>query len=276
MTELPVVRETVCKTILNPSELGGYSLNVYTGCVHACVYCYARYMQRFHPHPEPWGEFVDVKINAVETLRRQLRRAAPGRVFVSSACDAWQPLEGQLRLTRRCCELLLQHGFEVNAVTKSELVLRDLDLFAGQRASLTVTITTLDERLRQLWEPGAATVDARCRVLEAFRRAGVRTSIMFGPVLPGLSDSVESLTAMFRRAAELGVASFWVDAMNPRPRVWPAVAQLVRRESPELLKHYQQILLNARARDEYLAGLRARVSEAAKAAGVSDLLKAAF
>ena len=107
----PVVRETVCKTILNRSGLGDYSLNCYTGCTHACVYCYARFMQRFHPHDEPWGAFVDVKVNAVEVLKRQLRRAEPGKVFVSSACDGWQPVEAEWRLTRRCCELLLERGF---------------------------------------------------------------------------------------------------------------------------------------------------------------------
>ncbi len=107
----PIVRETVCKTILNRSGLSDYSLNCYTGCAHACVYCYARFMQRFHPHDEPWGAFVDVKVNAVEVLKRQLRRAEPGSVFVSSACDGWQPVEAQWRLTRRCCELLLERGF---------------------------------------------------------------------------------------------------------------------------------------------------------------------
>jgi DNA repair photolyase len=91
------VRETVCKTILNRSGLSHYSLNCYTGCAHGCAYCYARYMHEFHPHAEPWGEFVDVKVNAVEVLKRQLRRAKPGDVFVSSACDAWQPIEAMLR-----------------------------------------------------------------------------------------------------------------------------------------------------------------------------------
>src|ERR1039458_7036393 len=82
-----IVRETVCESILNRSGLSDYSLNCYTGCTHACVYCYARFMQRFHPHDEPWGAFVDVKVNAVEVLKRQLRRAEAGTVFVSSACD---------------------------------------------------------------------------------------------------------------------------------------------------------------------------------------------
>ena len=115
----PIVRETVCKTILNRSGLSDYSLNCYTGCTHACVYCYARFMQRFHPHDEPWGAFVDVKVNAVEVLKRQLRRAEPGTVFVSSACDGWQPVEAEWRLTRRCCQLLLERGFQVHVLTKS-------------------------------------------------------------------------------------------------------------------------------------------------------------
>jgi DNA repair photolyase len=67
-----VVRETVCKTILNRSGLSDYSLNCYTGCTQACLDCYARFMQRFHPHPEPWGTFVDVKVNSVEVLKRQI------------------------------------------------------------------------------------------------------------------------------------------------------------------------------------------------------------
>jgi DNA repair photolyase len=113
-----IVRETTCKTVLNCSSISDYSLNCYTGCAYGCIYCYARFMQRFHPHAEPWGKFVDVKVNAVEALERQLRRAEPGCVFVSSACDGWQPLEAERKLTRRCCGLLLDYGFQVNVLTK--------------------------------------------------------------------------------------------------------------------------------------------------------------
>jgi len=154
-----ILREVRCRTILNRTDISDYSLNCYTGCEHACVYCYARFMARFHPHPEPWGKFVDVKVNAIQVLERQLRRARPGAVFVSSACDGWQPIEAELKLTRRSCELLLAAGFEVNALTKSALVLRDLDVFAGGRARIGVTVTTLDEGLRALWEPGGSSVE---------------------------------------------------------------------------------------------------------------------
>lgn len=258
-----VVRETVCKTILNRSSLGEYSLNCYTGCEHACAYCYARFMQRFHPHSEPWGQFVDIKINAVEVLKQQLRRAAPGEVFVSSACDGWQPIERERGLTRRCCQLLLEYGFEIHVLTKSVLILRDLDLFSDRKARIGVTVTTLDEHLRTHWEPHAATVEERFQVLKEAGRLGLKTAIMFGPLLPWLSDQQDSLDAMFQRAADLNVEVIWVDALNPRPRVWPAVSQLIRIRFPELLGRYQRMLFDPSTRSEYLAELRQRVERAA-------------
>jgi DNA repair photolyase len=270
------VRETLCRSILNQSSISDYSLNCYTGCSNGCVYCYARFMQRFHPHPEPWGAFVDVKANAVETLRRQLRRARPGGVFMSSACDGWQPMEAERRLTRGCCGLLLESGFTVNALTKSELVMRDFDLFAGRNGRIGVTLTTLNDRLSRLWEPGASSVAGRCRVIAEARRAGLRTGIMFAPLLPFLSDTRESLEAMFERAADLAVDDLWVDALNPRPKVWSSVSGLLRREFPDLHEPYRRLLFNEEARALYLAELRRRVSAAAARFKLRDRLTSCF
>jgi DNA repair photolyase len=270
------VRETACKTILNSSGISDYSLNCYTGCAHGCAYCYARYMQRFHPHPEPWGEFVDVKVNAAEVLKRQLRRARPGEVFVSSACDGWQPIEADCRLTRRCCELLLERGFQVNVLTKSALVLRDLDIVAGRTARIATTITTLDDRLQALWEPAAAPIDRRWHVLREARRAGLATAIMFGPLLPFLSDDQGSIEAMFERAAKLNVDSISVDALNARPRVWPAVADLLRDHFPALRESYRRLLFDSRTRGAYLSDLGSRVRAAAKRLRIEDRVRACF
>jgi DNA repair photolyase len=267
------VREVECRTVLNRSSLGQYSLNCYTGCEHACVYCYARFMQRFHPHPEPWGAFVDVKVNSPEVLKKQLERAAPGGVFVSSACDGWQPLERQLGLTRDCCRLLVEHGFKVNALTKSALVLRDLDVLRPGLARIGTTITCLDPSLARLWEPAASPVEDRWRVLETAREAGMETSVMFGPLLPHLSDTQESLDAMFERAAAVGVDVIWVDALNPRPRVWPSVAQLLRARFPDLHEAYSRMLHHAATREAYLAAFRERVHLAARRAGIEDRLQ---
>ena len=290
----PIVRETACKTILNRSSLGGYSLNCYTGCAHACVYCYARFMQRFHPHDEPWGAFVDVKVNAVEVLKRQLRRATPGNVFMSSACDGWQPVEAKYRLTRRCCELLLERGFSLHVLTKSPLILRDLDLFAGHDVSVGVTITTPDDCLARLWEPGcggelsqfsfdengtvplapATPIVTRWGVIDEARRRGLATSVMFGPLLPLLSDGPAEIESLLAAAAAHGVDTIWVDALNPRPRVWPAVAELLRRHFPDLREQYPKILFDRVARAAYLAELQRRVDQTAEKLGISDCVRA--
>jgi len=266
----PVVRETTCKTVLNRCAIGDYSLNCYTGCRHGCVYCYARFMQRFHPHPEPWGEFVDVKANAVEVLERQVRRMKPGAVFMSSACDGWQPLERERRLTRECCRLLVEHGFQVNVLTKSALVLRDLDILEGRTARIGVTVTTLDERLRTLWEPRTGSVDERFAIVAQARDAGLETAVMFGPLLPFLYDDQASVDALFERAADSDIDVIWVDALNPRPKVWPAVSDLLDREFPDLRDRYRRILFSRPVRDAYLKGIRERVASAAKRFHLED------
>ena len=267
-----VVREVTCRSVLNKAEINDYSFNCYTGCAHACVYCYARYMQRFHPHDEPWGRFVDVKVNAPDVLAKQLRKAKPGSVFTCSACDGWQPIEKEYRLTRRCCELLLDAGFHLDVLTKSELVLRDLDLFRGRDVRLGVTITTPDENEARLWEPRASSVAGRVRVLKEAKAAGLATTVMFGPILPGISDTPEALGKLFALAAEAGVDRIWTDALNARPLVWPAIQQFLRHERPKLLPLYRRVLFDESFRTEYTSTLSDRIRAAAAEAGLAALL----
>lgn len=259
----PVVRETTCKTILNRGGIGDYSLNCYGGCVHACVYCYARFMQRFHEHPEPWGAFVDVKTNAVEVLERQLAKQIPGSVFVSSACDGWQPLEARYQLTRSCCALLFQHGFQVNALTKNVLIERDFDLFQQYKGRIGITITTLIQALADLWEPHASLVEARWRVLEHARQAGIRTTVMFGPLLPFLYDDQKAVDALFERAASINIDRILVDVMNPRPKVWDSVSMLLEAAYPGLRERYARILYSEPVRKAYCKAVYDRVRRAA-------------
>jgi len=268
----PVIREVTCRTVLNKSKISDYSLNCYVGCQHGCVYCYARFMQRFHPHAEPWGEFVDVKVDAADVLRGQLRRAKPGNVFMSSACDGWQPLEEERGLTRECCQLLLEHGFQVNILTKSALVLRDLPLLILGKARVGVTITTLDERLAGKWERESSSVAERLRILDEAKVAGLDTAVMFGPLLPFLSDSQQSLNGLFEQAAARKVDVIWVDALNPRPKVWPSVAAFLQREDRDLLPKYSKMLFDKSAREHYLDQVRRRVHTAASRVGLTGRL----
>lgn len=267
-----VIREVTCKSLLKPCHIADYSFNCYTGCAHACAYCYARYMQRFHPHQEPWGKFVDVKINAADVLGRQLRRLKPGDVFTCSACDGWQPVEREYKLTRSCCQMLLDAGSRLNVLTKSDLVLRDLGIFAGRDVRVGVTITTPDEPMASLWEPGASPVSARLKVLRAAKAAGLETAVMFGPLLPEISDTPDILARLFTFAAEAAVDRIWTDALNPRPRVWPSVQHLLRRHWPQLHDTYRRILFDPTHRKRYTRVLNQRIRQAAAAAGVADRL----
>jgi DNA repair photolyase len=268
-----MVREVTCKSLLNRRSRGGsYSFNCYTGCSHGCVYCYARFMQRFHPHREAWGEFVDVKRNAPEVLGRQLRRLRPGSVFTCSACDGWQPVEEHYQLTRRCCQLLLEAGFDLEILTKSELILRDLDVLERGDVRLGVTITTPDESQARLWEPRASSVAARIRVLREAKAAGLETAVMFGPLLPGLSDTPAALGELFSIAAATDVDQIWTDALNPRPRVWPSIQAFLRRHRSDLLPLYSRVLFDRTHRERYLAELEKRTRDAATKAGVADRL----
>lgn len=272
----PVVREVAARTVLNDSKLGDYSLNCYTGCTHACVYCYARFMQRFHPHEEPWGAFVDVKVNAVECLVKQLRRAKPGSVFMSSACDCYQPLEREWRLTRRCSELLMRYDFQVNVLTKSALVLEDIPMYAeGGHARIGVTITTPDEEAARIWEPGASPVSKRIEVLKAAKTAGLETSVMFGPILPGFSDDDASLDGLFAIARETEVDSVWTDCLNARPKVWPSIAALLTKRFPDLLSLYRKVLFSEAEREKYIEDLYRRIRAAARRQGMAGKVEGA-
>ena len=123
-----VIKEIQAKAILSVSQVYDYALNPYTGCTHACSYCYARFMKRFSGHKEPWGEFVDVKINAPDLLERELKRKKRGTVWVSGVCDPYQPVEARYKLTRQCLELLVQEQWPVRVQTRSPLVTRDIDI----------------------------------------------------------------------------------------------------------------------------------------------------
>ncbi len=181
------IQEIKAKSILTRSGIPGvdYCINPYVGCFHGCRYCYATFMKRFTGHTEAWGSFVDVKVNSPEVLQRQLQRKARGRVMISSVTDAYQPIEAKYKLTRKCLEVLLEHQFPVDILTKSPLVLRDLDLIKEFKdIEVGVTVTTNDEKIRKVFEPKAPSITARINTLKKLHNNGINTYAFIGPVLP--------------------------------------------------------------------------------------------
>jgi DNA repair photolyase len=189
-----IVKEVYSKTILSSSKVFPYVINPYTGCAHGCTYCYARFMKRFTHHLEPWGEFVDVKINAPELLKGQIARKKPERVWVSGVCDPYQPLEAKYQITRQCLEILAQNGWPVSIQTRSPLVLRDIDILKqGEAFEVGLSITTADDEIRKLFEPHAPVIAQRINALGVLHQAGLRTYVMIAPMLPGAEELGELL-----------------------------------------------------------------------------------
>jgi len=187
------IREILCRSALTESSLpeADYVLNPYVGCGHGCRYCYASFMRRFTGHgAERWGSFVDVRVNAPDVLTRQLRRKRQGSLLLGSVTDCYMPLESRYRVTRRCLEALLANptGLSVSVLTKSALVVRDIDLLSKLKAEVGLTITSHQDSVARVFEPLASPVSERIHALQTLHSAGLTTYVFVGPILPGLTD----------------------------------------------------------------------------------------
>ncbi len=189
-----IIREIQAKSILSASKIYPYVINPYVGCQHACSYCYARYMKKFTGHKEPWGTFVDVKINAAELLRKEVCKKKKAPVWISGVCDPYQPLERQYKLTRQCLQILVGDDWPVVIQTRSALVLRDVDIIKeAKNLEVGFSVTTADDGIRKLFEPGAPPIPERLNALAELHRMGVRTYAMIAPILPGAETLVPLL-----------------------------------------------------------------------------------
>ncbi len=229
-----------CKTALSPSRLPGlkYSLNPYLGCAHGCVYCYSPSVLGDRQLAMNWGKIVRPKQNIVEVLKHEVDHKPKGVVGVSTVTDPYQPLEAKLELTRKCIEVLAQHGFPVSIQTKSKLVLRDADLIIPEKFDVGVTITTMDRGLASRLEPGAAPPDARAQVLEEFSSRGVETWLFLGPIIPGLNDSEESLRQVIKVAARTRSKVIY-DRLNLKRWVMDRLVPVLAQERPDLPERLQ-------------------------------------
>ncbi|NLT22335.1 MAG: radical SAM protein [Syntrophorhabdus sp.] len=181
------IREITARSALTKTGIGGYDycLNPYVGCGHGCRYCYAAFMKRFTGHSEPWGDFVDVKANVADVLRRQLRRIRGGTLLIGTVTDPYQPLEKRYCLTRDCLTALVPSSLEVHVLTRSPLVVRDTDVLKElSRVEVGLSITTNREDVKRVFEPRAPSIASRVEALKALHDAGLRTYVFVGPLLP--------------------------------------------------------------------------------------------
>jgi DNA repair photolyase len=214
------IAEKLCRSALSKTKVSAYdyTINPYTGCLHACVYCYANFMRRLSGHlRDPWGSFVDVKTNLLDILAKELPRRPGGRVWFSSVCDPYQQVEARYRLTRRAIELLLGYEkFSISILTKNALVLRDLDLLSQMKDRVDVgfTITTFSREAQPFFEPNSSPVKDRIDALRKLNETGVGTWVFIAPMLPYVTEL--ELREGLRQLAEVRVKKLMTDRYNAR------------------------------------------------------------
>ena len=214
--ELKVVE---CKTAISPSRLPGldWAVNPYRGCAHGCLYCYAQDVTRFRMDTR-WGTCVEVKVNLPRLLKNELARGALGVYGIGTVTDAYQPAEERYALTRACLQTFKDANANISILTKSTLVLRDLDILKGyEKAEVGVSIGIPDEQMAAILEPGAPSPQRRFQVLSELNAAGVRTYLMAAPILPGVSDSDSDLERLAANAHDASVGTIMWDKFNSRP-----------------------------------------------------------
>ena len=205
-----LIRDVETKNIMTKSNLpvGGYSVNPYVGCTHACKYCYASFMKRFTGHTEEWGTFLDVK-HWPEI--KNPKKYAGQRVVIGSVTDGYNPQEEQFRNTRKLLEQLIGSDADILICTKSDLVVRDIDLLKKLgRVTVSWSINTLDENFKNDMD-SASSIERRIAAMKQVYDAGIRTVCFVSPVFPGITD----FEAIFERVKDQ-CDLFWLENLNLR------------------------------------------------------------
>ena len=253
------IAQIATKSVMTKSNtpLGGYSVNPYVGCPHACKYCYASFMKRFTGHTEDWGTFMDVKDWPVIT---NPKKYAGQKVIIGTVTDGYNPLEERYRKTRQLLTELKDSGADILICTKSDLVLRDMDLLMeiNRKNRLTVSwsVNTLDEEFKNDMD-AAVSIERRLAAMKQVYDAGIRTVCFISPVFPGLTD----IEAIFHRAKDQ-CDLIWLESLNLRGGFKADIMNYIAEKHPELFPLYE-VIYNKKDRS-YFRMLEQKAEEMAR------------
>lgn len=241
-------RSILCRTTSNRGLPFTHAINPYRGCEFGCRYCYARYTHEFLElrAPEDFERRIYFKANAAWLLAQELARLKPGtEIALGTATDPYQPLERKQRITRSLLEVFARtSGFRLGIVTKSTLVTRDLELLKevarNHQLTVHITVTTMDTKLARILEPRAPRPDLRMRTLAELRAAGLRAGVLCSPLMPGISDSRTSISAVARAAAAADACFLAAGALFLKSCSLPTILDFVRGHFPSQLAAYKR------------------------------------
>lgn len=233
-----IVKHIDTRSVMTKSNtpIGGYSVNPYVGCPHACKYCYASFMKRFTGHTEDWGTFMDVKNWPVI---KNPKKYAGQKVVIGTVTDGYNPLEETYRNTRRLLEELKDSGADILICTKSDLVLQDIDLLKeinkNNRLTVSWSVNTLDEDFKNDMD-SAVSIERRLAAMKQVYDAGIRTICFISPVFPGITD----IEAIFERAKDQ-CDLIWLENLNLRGGFKSDIMNYISEKHPDLKPLYEQI-----------------------------------
>jgi DNA repair photolyase len=225
-----------------------WTINPYRGCEFGCQYCYARYTHEFMEMRDgaEFEQKIYVKQHTADLLRRELRRVKPGEpIALGTATDPYQPAERRYEVTRGILEEFARHrGFELGIITKSNLIVRDMDLLhavaRNNALSIHVTVTTLNVDLARILEPRAPRPDLRIDAVRELSAAGLTVGVSCSPVLPGITDSPADLEAVVRAAAAAGARHIFAGPLFLKPCSAAVFLPFIEQHFPQLVENYRQ------------------------------------
>ncbi|MBU0534714.1 radical SAM protein [Patescibacteria group bacterium] len=240
------IREIQCKSAIGKCGFpgGGWSINPYVGCEHACEYCYARFMKRFTNHEEPWGEFVDVRVNIPEVLKKELKsdKYKGETIYIGTVTDPYQQAEKKYKLTRKILEELVDYPTSVSILTKSDLILRDLDLIKKfKKIDVNFTFNTLDEQWRKRVEPNSSTSKERLNAMKKLSDEGVSVYAMVGPYWPFFTDPEK----IFKELKKAGVRHAFSESFNTTGSNFVGVEKVLKKYYSDKLVRMKEIFFDS-------------------------------
>ena len=224
------------KSAITKSNLpdADYVINPYIGCQHACIYCYADFMKRFTGHiGENWGDFVDIKINSAETIKKPNFKKK--NILLGSVTDPYQPVEAKYKITQQILNKLLPFQPNLEILTKSALVYRDIELLEQfDNLKVGISLNTLDSNIARLLEPKASTPKARIQTLNKLHSRGIKTYLFTSPIFPEITDYKKIIEETRDYVDEV-----LFENLNIRANNKSKVIEFVKNYNPKLLDLYQ-------------------------------------
>lgn len=254
------IKEIKAKSIITKSGLPGsdYVINPYIGCMHGCIYCYAVFMKRFTNHKEPWGKFLDVKINAVDLIPENTNKYRGKSITTSSVTDCYQPIERKYRLMRGILKKLVLLKPKLCIITKSDLIVRDIDLLKQfKNCSVGVSLSGLDDNMRKDVEPLGCSTERRLNAVKKLKKAGLHTFVFISPIFPELTDWKSIINKSYKFVDE-----FWFENLNVRATNWPKIRAWLGKKHSSLLGKYRDIYFG---KDSYWRDVEKEIRKFCKA-----------